>query len=98
MEDDEFRELQERSHQILALTQHPGWELLVDRATDGTWRKRELILSGNLTDHEQYKTTITWVTGAEFVLSIPSLIEQELGVEQERRHELELISEEEVAA
>ena len=98
MEDDDFRELQERWHQIIALTQHPGWELLVDRTKEGTWAKRELILSGKLEDFEHYKVSLAWVAGAEYVLSIPSLIEEQLGVEQERRHELELISNEEVAA
>lgn len=98
MEDDEFRELQERSHQIIALTQHPGWALLVDRANVGLWAKHNLLVSGGAKDYEHYKTSIAWMEGAQYVLAVPTLIQEELGIEQDRRQELEVISDQEVAA
>jgi hypothetical protein len=90
MDDDEFRELQERSQLILDLVEHPGWSLLVDRANVGLWAKQNLLISGGAKDFEHYKTSLAWMEGAQYVLGVPSLINEELKVEQIRRDELEM--------
>jgi hypothetical protein len=95
MEDEDFRELQERSQLILDLTAQPGWDLLTDRANVGIWAKQNLLIGGSAKDFEHYKTTIAWMEGAQYVLSVPSLIQQELEIEQIRRDELAVISEQE---
>ena len=95
MEDNEFRELQERSHLILELTSLPGWIMLMDRANEGIWAKHNLVMSGKLPNFEQYKTTIAWMDGAQYVLAVPDMVQQELNIEQLRRDELELALKEE---
>jgi len=89
VDDNEFRELQERSQLILDMTKHPGWQLLTDRANVGLWAKQNLLVGGGAKDFEHYKTTIAWMEGAQYVLSVPTLIEQELEIERLARYERE---------
>lgn len=93
MTDEELRDLQERSQLVADLTQHGGWQLLVDRANLGLWAKQNLVIGGGAKDYEQYKTAIAWMEGAQFVLAVPMLVEQELELELAAREEERLEAE-----
>lgn len=89
MDDAELRDLQERVQLVRDLIEQPGWPLLIDRANVALWSRQNLLVGGGAKDYEQYKTTVSWMQGAQYVISIPNMIQQEIDSELERRDELD---------
>lgn len=78
MNDDEFRELLEMGQQIRELTQHPGWAYLLDRAVHTISSKQKTVLGGQVTSLEDYKKNVGWLEGANFVISLPERVDNEI--------------------
>jgi len=93
MDDNEFRDLQERSALIEEISRQPGWDMLVDRAHATLASVQQSILNGKL-DPDDYKSRCGFVEGAFFVLHLPAKVRDELENELELRQEREQAEEE----
>lgn len=92
MTEDELRDLKDRTAQIIALTEQPGWALLVDRVAVKLHRDQTYLIRGNAKTHEEYLKICAWMDGASYVLNAPTLVESELTTAiQEVQMELEMI-------
>lgn len=82
--EDEFRELLERTQVVEDMAATPGWAYLADRATVSIAAKQRQILAGSVTDINEYKAVSGWLQGAEFVLSLPRRMREEVERARER--------------
>lgn len=98
MDDNEFRDLQERSALIAEMAAHPGWTMLVDRAHATLAAKQQRILNGQLGDYTEYQKQCAYVDGALDVLHLPNRVAKELEEEMAFRDEIRKAEEEEEAA
>ena len=96
MDDDEFRDLQERSALIEEISRHPGWDMLVDRAHVTLASMQQSIINGRL-NRSDYKNRCGFVEGAFFVLHLPDKVRKELEEELAFREEIKRAEEEEAA-
>lgn len=77
MNDQEFADLAERTHQLKTLTGQTGWPMYLDRAHAEIAKHQRLILGGNLTEPE-YRRETGWVQGALLILELPDQAQEEL--------------------
>ena len=71
MTDDDLRALIEQHHQLVELTKHPGWEVLVDYALNGpagSMSKQHRLVNGGAKDWDDYQRQTGWLAGAHHVL------------------------------
>ena len=87
MNDDEFRDLIERTHAIQELTRTPGWQYLVDRAHASIAPRQKAVLDGNPKNMEDYRRATGWIDGALAVLDIPAVVAREIDAERRARAE-----------
>lgn len=92
MTDEEFADLSERVQQIHELTQHRGWDLLIDRASADLGKRQERILTGRLepTDY-QHETGIR--EGMLLVFRLPILVREEFETVARDREEARQVEE-----
>lgn len=76
MNDQEFSELAERVQQIHEMTQHPGWPMLLDRATDEIGKRQDRVLTGRLTPDE-YRHETGILAGMVRVFQLPIAVAEE---------------------
>jgi len=75
---DELRALQERVAQVDQIADMPGWEMLIDRARQTIFAKRQRIVQGKCVDHTDYMRECAYLDGINFVLTLPRRIQLEL--------------------
>jgi len=97
MDDQEFRDLQERSALIEQMSEHPGWAMLIDRAHYTIGAKQQQILKGDIPDYTAYQKAVAYVEGARDVLLLPDKVARELEEEMAFRDEIRKAEEEEAA-
>lgn len=78
MTDEELRDLKERSATIRELSEHPGWELLKDRARARMFMDQTFLIRGRADDFTAYVKLCAWLDGVSYVLELPDIVEQEL--------------------
>jgi hypothetical protein len=74
--DEEFVELAERVQKIEEMLQHPGWPLLIDRASDEIGKRQDRILTGRL-DPDEYRHETGILTGMLRVFQLPLSVRDE---------------------
>jgi hypothetical protein len=85
--DEEYRILQEEVALVTALTDMPGWLLLVDHANKSLFQKQKELIRGYATSFEDYNARCAWMEGASFILEIPKAYHDQLTREVEARAE-----------
>lgn len=70
MNEDELRDLAERTQEIHRITEVLGWELFVDRAKHEIAKHQQLILSGRL-EQDEYHREAGWLQGALAMIGLP---------------------------
>lgn len=71
MNEEQYRELQERVHVLRELANTSGWLYLTDLANDRLLSHRGRLRRGLLETLEEYKYIAGFVQGAEFILGLP---------------------------
>ena len=89
MNDDELRGLQERVQLIKELSEHPGWSIAIDRARAQMYIKQKSLIRGDMKSFDEYKETVSWMSGLQFFINIPEMVQQELATELDNRGENE---------
>ncbi len=88
MTDDDYRALVEQSYQLNDLTNHPGWDVLVDYMRSVVLKPRkDRLLAGNLDSLDEYKKVSGFCVGAEWVLDAHKIVGNAVLSEQGRRDE-----------
>lgn len=94
MNEDELRDLAERTQAIIEMAEGHAWALFKDRAQAEILAHQRRILSGRLSE-EDYRREAGWVDGALAVLSLPTQLEHEYLGARERFEERQTVEEEE---
>lgn len=89
MNENELRDLQERTHRIRELQRDPAWELLHDYCSTIINAKNRNLLNGNAKTIEDYRADAGWISGAMFVLKAADHLEQQLETQMQLKAELE---------
>lgn len=87
LDEQNLRDLIERSHQIHLLTQHPGWVYFRDYLVALTGSAQNMILSGSCKTYEDYRAKTGYVSGVRAALEAPDRL-----IERVRRLQEELNS------
>jgi len=87
MNDDELRDLQERVAVVTDMTESVGWAMLVDAATAAIASKQLNILRGNCSSYEEYKSECSFSHGMDYLLKLPTRLQETLKRELELRQE-----------
>jgi hypothetical protein len=87
--DDELRGLQERVELIKDMSSHPGWNIAVDRAQAQMYMIQKRMIRGDMKTFEEYKEQVSWMSGCQFFMNIPMMVQEELDRELASRAEEE---------
>ena len=86
MNDDTYRDLIERAHDLRELTLHPGWAVWNNHLHRRIMAKQREMLAGKDT-LEAYRHTAGWIEGMEYALGVLSELERQIQRERDRRKE-----------
>lgn len=90
MENQAYRELIERSHQLHELRKHPGWAILVDYMETVVMKPlKHSLLNGTYDTLEHFKSASGFCSGASRVLKLADEIGEQVERERDRRAEWE---------
>lgn len=78
MTEDELRDLKDRTAQIVALTEQPGWMILMDRITAKLHKDQTYLIRGNCKSYDEYQKICAWMDGATYVMQAPHFVSAEL--------------------
>jgi hypothetical protein len=95
--EDELRDLAERTQQIHDLVSTIGWGMFVDRAHAEITKKQKAILGGNLSA-DDYRRDTGWVAGALAMLALPAVTAQEYQRQRQAYEEQKQVEQDEVEA
>lgn len=87
MNDDAYRDLIEKAHVVRALTQEPGWQVLVEKVARRADERNKWLLDGRAESVEEYRAWAGWVQGAKAILQIPADLDRAVENESKRRQE-----------
>ena len=92
MNDDALRALVEQAHQINELTQHPGWDVLLDylRFSEGALAKRQVqLLQGGAKTFDDYQRRIGFIEGVQYAIDAPERLQTTVDTLRSRLAEIE---------
>ena len=86
MNDAELADLVERQHRIKKLTETEDWKLLVDYCASQINSQQAYLMNGYAKTVEEYRGKAGWVQGAQFVLSAPERLAEQIQRERDEIH------------
>lgn len=78
MEDNDFRDLQERVALIESMASTHGWEMLIDRSRATLLNRQTRVVQGRCASYEDYLKECSFMDGIEHVLTLPTRVRLEL--------------------
>src|SRR4029077_13948815 len=89
LNDEDFRDVAERTSLIREMTEHPGWAMLLDRASVSLGSRQKALYQGQIENMEDYLKQTSWLEGASFIIGLPAVVQNELNREAAERKEYE---------
>lgn len=81
-----YRALQEQAHLLTELTQHPGWDVLVDWLEVVVARPHKFsVLNGNMKTLEEYAGVTGFLSGLKKAIDAPQDVQGMLDAERKQR-------------
>ncbi len=87
--DDEFSDLLGAQTSVHEATQHPGYQLLIDRLKVDIANRQETMIAGGCKTWEEYRKMADWLECAFHVLQLPALIDRDVETHRQLRAEYE---------